>query len=131
MLDRIQKINALRCDPPLCATEVDGIVRNAMGMPPKGGFTVPYAMFDSDGYRQLSHAARTLVVAAYRRRTGSSVSSIALPFRDFQMEFRRPQTFYNARREAMEAGFIRVVREAKWTSSGQKEPDLFEVVHGR
>lgn len=131
VMDRVQKINATRCDPPLCATEVDAIVRNAAGVPPKGGFSIPYAVFDSDAYRGLSHGARTVLVAAYRRRTVSGVANISLPFRDFSKEFRRAGTFYRARKEAVEAGFIRLVRDAKWTSSGVKEPDLFQVVQGR
>lgn len=129
VLDRIQKVNADRCMPPLCASEVDTIVRNACGHVAKGGFKVPYALYDCEAYRKLSHAARTIVVAAYRRYDGTNNGNISLPFRDFAAEFCRAATFYKERRAAVAAGFLRQVGEGKFSSTGVKTPDLYEVVH--
>jgi len=125
--DRIQLVNSDRCKPPLCATEVDSLVASACSHPPKGSLNLPLVVFDSDAYRNLSHAGRTVVAMAYRRFNGSNNGNISLPFEDFRKEFSRSQSFYRARNEGVEAGLLRVTRKRRYHVQGGRQPDLFEV----
>ena len=124
---RIQKVNALRCYPPLCATEVDELVTNAVSHGVKGNLHLPLAVFDSPEYRALPHAAKTVLAVAYRRFNGSNNGNIALPFSEFSVEFSRPQSFYKARKQAESSGLLRRVRKRSYCNRGGLEPDLFEV----
>lgn len=126
-LSRIQQVNANRCRPILCATEVDALVESAYSHPAAGSLNLPLAIFDSAEYRGLSHAARTITALAYRRFNGQNNGNIALPFSEFRVEFKREQTFYNARREAVNSGLLRRVRKARYHVRGGREPDLYEV----
>lgn len=128
VLKRIQRVNAERCAPPLCATEVDAIAASACSFGATGYLSLPLAVFDSDEYRGLSHAARTVAAMAYRRFNGQNNGNIALPFDDFRKEFSRSQSFYKAREEAVRSGLLRVTRKRKYHQRGGREPDLYEVV---
>lgn len=124
---RIQKVNATKCQPPLCATEVDAIVASAIGYGPSGYLNLPIRVFDCPAYRKLSHAARTVTAAAYRRYNGQNNGAIALPFSEFAAEFSRSQTFYKARAEAVRSGLLRRVRKRRYHEWGGRQPDLYEV----
>lgn len=124
---RIQRVNADRCNPPLCAKEVDGVVTSACSHPPSGALNLPLVVFDCDAYRNLSHAGRTVVAKAYRRFNGSNNGNISLPFEDFRNEFSRSQSFYKARTEVVKAGLLRVTRKRRYHEQGGRQPDLFEV----
>lgn len=128
VLKRIQRVNAERCAPPLCATEVDAIVASACSFGAAGYLNLPLAVFDSDEYRSLSHAARTVTAMAYRRFNGQNNGNIALPFDDFRKEFSRSQSFYKAREEAVRSGLLKVTRKRQYHQRGGREPDLYEVV---
>lgn len=128
VLKRIQRVNAERCAPPLCATEVDAIVSSASSFGAAGYLSLPLAVFDSEAYRGLSHAARTVTAMAYRRFNGQNNGNISLPFDDFSKEFSRSQSFYKAREEAVQSGLIRVTRERRYHKRGGREPNLYEVV---
>lgn len=127
VLKRVQRVNAERCRPPLCATEVDTLVASACNFGATGYLNLPLAVFDSDEYRNLSHAARTVAATAYRRFNGENNGNIALPFDDFRREFTRPQSFYRARDEVIRSGLLRVVRKRRYHERGGRQPDLFEV----
>ncbi|MFC3816629.1 DNA-primase RepB domain-containing protein [Lysobacter sp. GCM10012299] len=121
---RIQKINAERCEPPLCAKEVDDLVASAVSHGSSGFTVLPDPMLDSDAYRGLSHAARTILVGAYRRYNGSNDGNISLPFEDFAGYGFSNKTFYEHRRRLVKAGLLRVVSKANFSREG-KRPDLF------
>lgn len=127
VLDRIQVVNARKCELPLCASEVDKIVASAVGYGPSGYLNLPVRIFDSLAYRGLSHAARTIAATAYRRYNGENNGNIALPFSDFRIEFTRRQSFYDARAEVVAAGLITKVRNRRYNEWGGRHPDLYEV----
>lgn len=126
-LARIQAVNAKKCAVPLCATEVDAIVASAVDYGPSGFLSLPLQVFDSTVYRQLSHAARTLAAAAYRRYNGENNGDIALSFSDFPLEFSRRETFYAARAEVVDAGLLTLVRKRCYIEGIGWRPDLFEL----
>lgn len=126
-LARIQAVNATKCIVPLCATEVDAIVASAVRHGPSGFLNLPLQVFDSNVYRQLSHAARTLAAAAYRRYNGENNGDIALSFSDFPLEFSRRETFYAARAEVVAAGLLRRVRKRCYIEGVGWRPDVYEV----
>lgn len=121
---RLQKINAERCKPPLCATEVDQIVSNACSRPATGWVALPHSLLDCEKWRKLPHAARSIVLAAYRRFNGANDGEISLPFEDFADEFGN-KSFYRMRDRAIAAGFLKKTRKARYSSQGGKLPDLF------
>ena len=127
VLARIQAVNANKCAVPLCATEVDAIVASAARHGPAGFLNLPLQVFDSEVYRQLSHAARTLASAAYRRYNGENNGDIALSFSDFPMEFSRKETFYAARAELVVAGLLTRARKRCYIEGIGWRPDLYEV----
>lgn len=121
---RLQRINAERCQPPLCATEVDAIVASACAYGSEGYTRIPHAVLDSPQWRSLHHGARSIVVAAYRRYNGSNDGDISLPYEDFADEFGN-KSFYKLRSKAVKAGFLRIARKASYSKQGGKLPDLF------
>ena len=127
VLQRIQKVNALKCAVPLCAKEVDAIVASAVSHGPSGFLNLPLQVVDSLAYRQLSHPARSIAVAAYRRYNGENNGEIALPFSEFGVEFSRRQTFYKARKELEASGLLKLVRKRRYDEWAGRKPDLFEV----
>lgn len=127
VLQRIQAVNARKCVVPLCATEVDAIVASAVRHGPSGFLNLPLCIFDSEAYRDLSHPARTLAAAAYRRYNGRNNGDIALAFSEFQREFTRSQSFYSARRELVDAGLLRQTRRRSYVKGTGWRPELFEV----
>jgi len=127
VLDRVQAVNAKKCAVPLCATEVDAIVASAVAYGPSGFLNLPLRVFDSEAYRKLSHAARTIAAGAYRRYNSENNGQIALQFDDFQVEFTRRETFYAARKEVLDAGLITRVRPRCYVDGMGWRPDLYEV----
>nr|WP_250451069.1 primase alpha helix C-terminal domain-containing protein [Lysobacter enzymogenes] len=127
VLTRVQAVNATKCAVPLCATEVDAIVDSAVRHGPSGFLNLPLRIFDSAAYRQLSHAARTLAAAAYRRYNGENNGDIALSFSDFPFEFTRRETFYAARAELVNCGLLRRIRKRCYIGGVGSRPDLYEV----
>lgn len=121
---RLQKINAERCKPPLCATEIDAIAKQAAGYGSSGDTRIPNAVLDSQAWRDLSHYGRSIVVAAYRRLNAGNNGNISLPFSDFESEFARA-TFYRHRDAAVASGLLYVAKRARYSRQGGKEADLF------
>jgi hypothetical protein len=81
---RLQKTNAERCQPPLCATEVDAIVSAASSQPSKGSLAVPLALLDSAEFRKLKFGPVSLLMDAMRRQSGNPEALVCLPFEDFK-----------------------------------------------
>lgn len=127
VLDRIQVVNARKCEVPLCAKEVDSIVASAVDYGPAGYLNMPVAIFDSMAFKRLSHAARTIATAAYRRYNGENNGNISLPVSDFQIEFSRRETFYKARAEVVASGLLTRVRRRRYNEWGGRHPDLYEI----
>lgn len=105
---RLQKINAERCQPPLCATEVDQIVSSALASSANGFIILPHKLLDSREWKQLPAASHRIILTAYRRYDGSNNGNIALPWSEFEglPGFSRDKTFYSHRDRAVQSGIL-------------------------
>lgn len=125
---RLQRINAERCKPPLCATEVDTIAMRAIGYGSEGFAMLPHKLLDSPEWKALSPRAHDIVLTAFRRYDGANNGNIALTWDDFdgRAGFGNKDTFYKHRKRAVSAGVLLAVREGRITQTG-KAPDLFGI----
>lgn len=125
---RLQRINAERCLPPLCATEVDAIAANASEYGSQGFIKFPHELFDSLEWKGLPPAAQAVILLAFRRYNGSNNGNIALPWSEFEGRpgFASKATFYAQRSKAMRSGILRQVSDGRNAKAGRK-PDLFAI----
>ncbi|MDE2088070.1 MAG: primase C-terminal domain-containing protein [Xanthomonadaceae bacterium] len=125
---RLQKINAERCQPPLCATEVDTIAANASAYGSNGFAMLPHALLDSPAWKSLPPASVPVVVAAYRQLNSHNNGNIALPWPDFkgQHGIERPTTFYRYVACVVDAGVLIRTGGGKMTQRG-KQPARFAI----
>lgn len=125
--ERLQRINAERCQPPLCAREVDAIAANASRYGSDGFVALPHHLLDSPEWKAQPPAVHDVVLLAFRRWDGSE-TGFALTWEDVagRAGFGSDQTFRNARRAAINAGFIVRTEAMRVTQSGRK-PDLFTI----
>lgn len=117
---RLQRINAERCKPPLCATEVDSIAVRAIGYGSDGFSILPDRLLDSMEWRALSPSAHDVIVTAYRRFNGFNNGNIALPWADFKDRygFKNETVFGNHRAAAVQSGILIETRKARHTQRG-------------
>lgn len=125
---RLQRINAERCRPPLCASEVDAIAANAADYGSQGFTILPHALLDSSEWKSLPPAAQSIVLMAFRRHNGGNNGNIALPWSEFEglPGFGKKDTFYRQRARALRSGILLQVEEGRNGQSGRK-PDLFAI----
>ena len=125
---RLQKINAERCNPPLCATEVDTIAANASAYGSNGFAMLPHALLDSPAWKSLPPATVPVVVAAYRQLNSHNNGNIALPWPDFkgQHGIDRPTTFYRYVACVVDAGVLIRTGGGKMTQHG-RQPARFAI----
>ncbi len=125
--DRLQKINAEYCRPPLCAREVDTIAARAVGYGSDGFITLLHKLQDSPEWKALDPCAHDIVLTAFRRYDGTNNGNIALMWDDFKglPGFARKETFYRHRRSAIESRILQT-RTGRNTQRGKK-PDLFAI----
>src|SRR6185312_3063255 len=76
--ERLQRINAERCTPPLGANQVDTIAARAEGYGSEGFSMLPHKMQDSREWRELPPTAHDVILLAFRRHDGTNNGSIAL-----------------------------------------------------
>lgn len=126
--DRVQRINAERCQPPLCASEVDTIATRAVAYGSDGFTMLPHALLDSPEWKALPPPAHDVIVTAFRRYNGRNNGNIALTWADFdgQPGFARKHTFYRHRARAVTSGILRQSARGSNTRDGKK-PDLFSI----
>jgi hypothetical protein len=124
---RLQRINAERCQPPLCAAEVDTIAANASAYGSDGFAMLPHKLLDSREWKALTPRAHDVILTAFRRHNGTG-AAIALTWADFQglPGFGKKRTFYKARNEAVQSEIIERGCEGRNTQTGRK-PDLFQI----
>lgn len=125
---RMQKINAERCKPPLDAVEVDDVCARACSYGSQGFVMLPHALLDSPEWKALPPAALPVVLDAYRRLNPANNGRIALPWCDFKGRhgMERPGTFYKYRARAVDAGVLIEAAEGRLTQQG-KQPAFFAV----
>lgn len=117
---RLQRINAERCKPPLCATEVDAIAMRAIGYGSDGFSILPDRLLDSMEWRALSPSAHDVILTAYRRFNGFNNGNIALPWADFKDRdgFKNEAAFGRHRAAAVQSGILIESRKARHTQQG-------------
>jgi len=125
---RLQRINAERCQPPLCAREVEGIAARAVAYGSKGYTMLSHELQDSPEWKELPPAARDVILAAFRRFDGSNNGRIALIWEDLasMAGFARKDTFYATRQRAVDSGILVLTCAGSNTQAGRK-PDLFAI----
>lgn len=126
--DRLQRINAERCAPPLCASEVEAIAANASAYGSAGYVTLLHRLMDSAEWLALPPASHDVILMAFRRYNGSNNGNIALTPEDFagRKGFGTRNTFYRHRRRVLNTGILVMTREGRQTQTGKK-PDLFAI----
>jgi len=126
--DRLQRVNAERCKPPLCASEVDGIAAQAVGYGSDGFITLSHRLFDSREWLALAPTAQAIVMLAFRRYNGSNNGNIALTWADFRGRegFGQKHAFYRHRKRAVQTGILQPSIEGRNSQAGRK-PDLFAI----
>lgn len=125
---RLQRINAERCKPPLCATEIDAIAKNAYDQGSNGFTLLPHSMLDSQEWKRLPPTACAIVLAIYRQFNGSNNGRLALPWDDFvgQHNIGGNGTFYSHLKRAVNAGFLIEASKPRNTQRG-RVPALFAI----
>lgn len=129
--DRLQRINAERCEPPLCASEVDEIAKRAVNYGSDGFALLPHKLLDSRAWRALTPRAHDVILTAFRRYDGSNNGNIALTWEDFEGRpgFGGRNAFYGkhgARRAVIESGILELCSEGTNSQRGRKA-DLFRI----
>lgn len=125
--DRLQLINAERCQPPLCASEVDAITTCAVGYGSDGFTTLPHKLLDSPQWRALPPSAQAVIVTAFRRYNGYNNGNIALTWADFEGRpgFGDKHTFYRHRTRVVASGIL-LARQGRNAKAG-RTADLFAI----
>jgi hypothetical protein len=126
--DRLQKMNAEKCETPLCAREVDTIAARAIGYGSDGFAILPHRLLDSPEWKALPPAAHDVILTAFRRYDGTNGRNIALTWEDFDglPGLARKQTFYRHRRRVLASGILLQISEGGNSQRGKK-PDLFAI----
>lgn len=126
--DRLQALNAKRCRPPLCASEVDDIAAQACSYGSDGFAKVPHRLLDSEEWKASPRSVHEIVLLAFRRYNGSNNGNIALTFDDFKGRdgFGKRESFYKLRRLAVDSGFLTLASEGRRTQKG-RTPDLYGI----
>jgi len=125
---RLQKINAERCQPPLCAKEVDTIAANASASGSQGFAMLPHALLDSPAWKGLPPPTVAIVLDAYRQLNSHNNGRIALPWSDFKGRhgMMRSATFYQYRARAVRVGVLIQTADGEITQQG-KTPARFAI----
>jgi hypothetical protein len=127
--DRLQRINAERCTPPLGADVVDSIVARATGYGSDGFAMLPHKLLDSREWKALPPRAHDIIVLAFRRYGPATAhAGFALTWADFagRPGFAKKDTFYTARGQAVASRILLLLHEARNTQTGCT-PDLFTI----
>jgi len=121
-------VNAERCKPPLCASEVDEIAANASAYGSDGFVRLPHALLDSAAWKALPLHSLPIVLGAYRQWNGHNNGKIALPWSDFKGRhgLTRSATFYRYRARVVDAGVLIQTEAGAITQQG-KTPARFAI----
>lgn len=122
---RIQKINAERCDPPLGADEVDGIVDRAIGYGSSGWAPYTHKLHDAMTAADLPNPSRLIVMTALRRYDGTD-TGFALTHEDCRgiQGCRNEDRFLAYRQLAVDSGFLLLAKPHRMTQNGTV-PNLY------
>jgi hypothetical protein len=126
--ERLQKINAERCDPPLCATEVDEVVLCAFAYGSDGFRIFPDRLIDSAELNGLPHPSRWIIITALRRYDGTNNGNIALTHTDCRSipGCADERAFIRYRTQAVASGILILAKQGCMTRNG-KTPNLYAI----
>lgn len=128
-LARLLTVNAERCDPPLSADEVRGIVANAYAQEVTGYAAIPFACMDAPAFRTLDADAVRVLLLAYRRYDGRNNGRITLAWSECKEAWphggdgERCRAFERARARAVASGLLSVAMPAKQPKKGGSKPE--------
>jgi hypothetical protein len=121
-------LNAARCEPPLPEAEVEGIVERAYKVAPDGKLEVPLSLLTNTKFLELGWGEKLLLLLTYQRLLGRSEAEFALPWHDFKQHFPRERTFGTFRKRVVDAGFLKVTRNATKPKDGARpKPALYRL----
>ena len=125
---RLQRINAERCEPPLCASEVDTIATNACAYGSDDFSMLSHKLLDSPELNALPLPSRWIIVTALRRYNGSNGRNIALTHADCRTipGCVDEKAFTRYRRLAVESGILILAERGRITRDG-KTPHLYAI----
>lgn len=125
--DRLQRINAERCQPPLGADEVDEIVTRACSYGSEGFAMLPHSLLDSRELKALPLPARWIIVTAFRRHDGTG-AGVALTQADCQdiPGCADPKGFARYRALAVASGILECKHRGGMTRNG-RAPNLYTI----
>ncbi|WHZ19023.1 MAG: hypothetical protein OJF55_001172 [Rhodanobacteraceae bacterium] len=125
--DRLQRINAERCTPPLDAREVDGIATQAIGYGSDGFAMLPHKLLDARELNALPLASRWIIVTAFRRYDGTG-AGVALTHADCREipGCAHANDFMRYRALAVASGILECKRKGAMTRDG-KTPNLYAI----
>lgn len=125
---RIQRINATRCRPQLCASEVDTIAARASAYGSQGFDRLPHALTDSLVWLSLPPAACVIVLAFYRRFDGFNNGRLCVPWSDFEGTHGMANSgcFYKHLRRIVNAGILIRTVTSRRTQTGTT-PALYAI----
>lgn len=126
--DRLQRINAERCMPPLGADEVDAIAARATGYGSDGFAMLPHTLLDSPAWLALPAASCAIVLAFYRRFDGSNNGRLCVSWSDFDGHhgISTSKRFNRYRRLAVLAGFL-IQTEAPRNRQTGRVPGMYAI----
>lgn len=118
--DRVQKVNAERCDPPLGVDEVHAICANAAGRGSAGFTYFPHALSDSPELFAMKPPAVAILLTVYRKYDGSNNGRLAVPWSEAKGRhgFANKGAFYKHLESLVEAGLLLKTAEARATQNG-------------
>lgn len=127
--DRLQRINAERCLPPLGADEVDAIAAQASGYGSNGFAMLPHKLIDSRELNALPLPSRWIIVTAFRRYDGTS-AGVALTHADCRdiPGCAHHNDFMRFRALAVASGILECKRKGAMTRDG-RTPNLYAINH--
>jgi len=125
---RLQHTNAKRCQPPLCASEVDTIATNASAYGSQGYDRLPHALTDSPIWSKLPPAACVIVLAFYRRFDGFNNGRLCVPWSDLKGKhgMANSGSFYAHLRRIVNAGILVQTVTSRRTQTGTT-PALYAI----
>jgi hypothetical protein len=128
VIDRLQRINAERCTPQLCALEVDTIAANASAAGSRGFVLLPHRFLDSPELNRLPLPTRWIILTAYRRYDGGNNGNIALTHADCRHipGCADEDAFTRHRAAAVDSGFLILAQPGRMTRNG-KTPNRYAI----
>lgn len=107
-LAKLRTVNAERCADPLDDAELRQIVASGYRTASQGAMSIPLAVIDSEAYKALDDASRTLLLLSYRR--ADKFNAFTLPHKEMREWFPRKDTFNAVRKRLVKSGLLNLTQ---------------------